>query len=95
VNSRGRRCLAWPEPTVAHRIGRGRSVASISKVIDLVTQPALGADLPLLDYALAFTVGIIALVALFSLPGVLGTGAIWAAPSGDVAQNLTGHLAYC
>lgn len=64
------------------------------KVVGFLTQPASGADLPLLDYALALAIGVIAVVALFPLPAVLGTGAIWAAPSGDVARSLTGHLAF-
>jgi hypothetical protein len=31
---------------------------------------------------------------LMPLAAILGTGAIWVSPSGDLAQNLTGHLAF-
>ena len=81
-------------PTVSRWARQDRHAAPISKAPDLLTRPARGTDRPLLDYALAFVVGVIALIALFPVPGVLGTGAIWAAPFGDVAQSLTGHLAY-
>lgn len=77
----------------ASSFGTAKTVA-IGETIALLKRPAFDADLPWLDYALAFVVGLIAVIALFPLPAVLGTGAIWAFPSGDVARILTGHLAY-
>jgi hypothetical protein len=45
-------------------------------------------------YATAIVVGIIAIADMLPLSTVLGTGSLWLMPSGDLAQNLTGHLAY-
>ncbi len=85
---------AWPEPAVARRAGPKPGGIAIGTVPSLVRGPGRGADRPLLDYALAFAVGVVAVLALFPLPAVLGTGAIWAVASSDVARSLTGHLAF-
>jgi len=45
------------------------------------------------SYLIALAVGALAVAHLMPLPAVLGTGALWVSPTGDLAQNLTGHLA--
>jgi hypothetical protein len=45
-------------------------------------------------YLMALIVGVLGVLYLMPLPAILGTGAIWVDPSGDLAQNLTGHLAF-
>jgi hypothetical protein len=45
-------------------------------------------------YLIALIVGVLGVAYLMPLPAVLGTGALWTSPSGDLAQNLTGHLAF-
>jgi len=88
--------LAWPEPAVAlaRRAARRPGAIAARAIAYLLERLRRGADLPVLDYTLAFAVGAVAVLALFPLPVVLGTGAIWAAAFGDVARSLTGHLAY-
>ena len=88
--------LAWPEPAVAlaRRAARRPGAIAARGVADLRERLGRGADLAMLDYALAFAAGLIAVMALLPLPAVLGTGAIWASPPGDVARSLTGHLAF-
>ncbi len=44
-------------------------------------------------YALALLVGVLGVAYLMPLDAILGTGGLWASPTGDLAQNLTGHLA--
>jgi len=39
-------------------------------------------------------VGVLGVAYLMPLPAILGTGALWVNPTGDLAQNLTGHLAF-
>ncbi len=88
--------LAWPEPAaaLARRAARRPGAIAVREIADLQDRLRRGADVAVLDYALAFAVGLIAVIALFPLPAVLGTGAIWAAPFGDMALSLAGHLAY-
>jgi hypothetical protein len=44
-------------------------------------------------YALALLVGVLGVAYLMPADAILGTGALWTSPTGDLAQNLTGHLA--
>jgi hypothetical protein len=46
------------------------------------------------SYLIALAIGILGVAYLLPLPAILGTGALWTSPSGDLAQNLTGHLAF-
>ena len=85
---------ARPEPAIARWASPKLVATAAGKALRSLRWPENGRDAPPLDYALAFAVGLIAVIALFPLPAVLGTGAIWAAPFGDMALSLTGHLAY-
>jgi len=44
-------------------------------------------------YLIGLIVGVLAVAYLMPPAAILGTGALWISPSGDLAQNLTGHLA--
>jgi hypothetical protein len=48
----------------------------------------------LFSYLIALVVGVLVVAHLMPLDSVLGTGALWTSPTGDLAQNLTGHLAF-
>jgi hypothetical protein len=45
-------------------------------------------------YLIGLLVGLVFVATMLGVPVILGTGGLWRFPSGDVAQNLTGHLAY-
>ncbi len=45
-------------------------------------------------YLIGLIIGVLGVAYLMPLPTILGTGALWTSPSGDLAQNLTGHLAF-
>ncbi|HTR15644.1 MAG TPA: DUF6311 domain-containing protein [Acetobacteraceae bacterium] len=47
----------------------------------------------LLSYAFALAIGVAMVAMRMPVAAILGTGAMWTAPSGDLAQSLTGHLA--
>jgi Family of unknown function (DUF6311) len=54
---------------------------------------ACSGDRRLLSYVLALVIGLAMLATLMPGAAIVGTGGIWSAPGGDVAQGLTGHLA--
>lgn len=100
--------LTWPEPAlslyrqgqgsdtpmIARRTGVSQGLNAAAKVINILKQPASSVDRPVLHYGLAVAIGLVAIFVLFPISSVLGTGGIWATPSGDIARSLTGHLAY-
>ena len=55
---------------------------------------AVGRRTALPAYLLALAVGVLGVFTLMPVPAILGTGALWTSPTGDLAQNLTGHLAF-
>ena len=53
----------------------------------------LACALPFLAYVLAALIGALAVAGLMPAATIAGDGGLWTAPAGDIAQNVTGHLA--
>ena len=56
--------------------------------------PPLNRAGPTFAYLAAGLIGVVFTAILLTWPEIAGTGGIWLAPQGDLAENLAGHLAF-